>query len=732
MSKLEYKKSASRWMEALPLGNGKIAAMVYGGKKKEKIAFNDATLWSGYPKDATNSDSAKGLAEARRLIFEGQNVQADKFVMQNMKGNYSESYMPLGSISLCFKRFFGIKNYSRSLNLDDAVITVCDSTLKRESFVSFADKVFCYSIVSEEPISFKIRAESKLKSEVRTENDKMFLLGNAPDYVAPNYLITETRPIRYDEGKGMSFCLGLKVETDGKIISKNQRLCITNAKKTKIYAVTETGFNGFDKMPETDRSPVQKLCTERLNESKDYKKIKERHIVDYQTIYKRHNFSLNSENSDVVTLLERAKLGDLDDALVKLFYDYGKYMTIAASRDCQPMNLQGQWNKSIRPPWSSNLTANINFEMNYWGTSACNLAECLEPFYDSVEEIRKNGKRTAEINYAAQGFSCNHNVDIWRKTTPCQGDPEYMYAPLCGVWLANEVYAHKKNMQAKWETKTLEIIKDAALFCLDYLIEKDGVLVTCPSASPEAVFASKDGKAALDYATTYEIGLVKELFTNALTLDLPTDLKERIKISLSKLYPYKQHNNMLTEWQNGKEIIEKGHRHFSALYAFYPGRTIKYYANAEETKWVNSLFENRMENSKHSVGWSAGWAICIAARLHNKERVYQTVKGMLGKSIYTNLFDFHPPAYFQIDGNMGFVAGINEALVYEENGIIDLLPALPSQWKDGTLTGHIINGIALDMEWKNGVVTKAKANKPMFIHDCNLDNDVKLTNITII
>ena len=731
---IKYNKPAKNWREALPLGNGLTGIMIYGSLKKERLCFNDGTLWSGYPKDYNSKVSLDNLENVRKLIFEGKNAEADALCEEKLTGFYSEAFMPLGEISL---KFSGLDktDYSRSLDLSTAVHTVKSKGCTAETFSSYPDKISVYKIKTDKPFSVKIKAKSKLKYEVGTEKNNLFLLGNAPDYAAPNYLRTELHPIRYNEKKGMAFCLQTQVQTNGEICYKSNYIKVKNATELTLYFATATGFNGFDKMPETSRNTVKQKCKVLLNSvSKDYDTLKTNHIDDYSSLYNNQRISFNCNNdTNADKLLKSVKNGNDEKALTELLYNYGKYMIISGSRKGgQALNLQGIWNNSVRPPWSSNYTVNINTEMNYWGASRSGLSECIEPLIQMVYEALQNGRKTAEINYGCRGFACNHNVDLWRKTPPVKGDANYMFAPLCGVWLSNEIYAHYINgFLEDYTDKIKEIVTESARFACDFLVMHYGKYVVCPSPSPENVFSHNGKNCKLDYASAFDMGLVKQAFQNALELTDDNELKAEIKDKTLLLYPFKEGKNGICEWHTDYEAPEPGHRHFSPLYAFYPANVIGFYTDKKQTEWVRNLFKTRTDNSTQYIGWSAAWAICLSARLREKETAQKVIRSMLCHSVFKNLFCVHPPFYFQIDGNLGFVAGINEMLITEENGIVELIPALPDNFgKSGEVRNMVVNGAKISFKWQNGFVTEIHSDKPVKILNKHLQSEL-ITNENI-
>lgn len=666
----------------------------------------------------------------RELIFEGKNHEADVLCEENLSGGYSEAFMPLGEVTI---KFSGIlrSGYSRCLDLSRAVHTVKSDNCTAELFSSYPDKVSVYRIQSDKLFSAVIKAQSKLKYKAEADKNGLFLLGNAPDYAAPNYLRTELHPIRYNAHKGMAFCLQTQACTDGELTYGKNFISVKNATELTLYFVTATGFKGFDKMPETSRDVVKIKCKAALNSvKKNYDELKAHHITDYSSLYNNQKVSFNCE-SDLSPdkLLKSVKNGGDEKALTELLYNYGKYMIISGSRKGgQAFNLQGIWNNSVRPPWSSNYTVNINTQMNYWGASRSGLSDCIEPLIRMVYETLQNGRKTAEVNYGCRGFACNHNVDLWRKTAPVKGTANYMFAPLCGVWLANEIYSHYKNgFLAEYKDKIEEIITAASRFACDFLVQYDNQYVICPSVSPENSFRNNGDICKLDYASAFDIGLVRQSLKNALEITNDEELKAEISEKCPLLYPFKEGENGICEWHKDFETPEKGHRHFSPLYGFYPGNIIGFYKNSEQTEWIQKLFKYRLANSGQHIGWSAAWAICLGARLRDSETVRNIIRGMLSHSVFSNLFCVYPPFYFQIDGNLGFVAGINEMLITEENGTVELLSALPNNFGlSGEAENMVVNGAKISFKWENGLITEIDSSKPITVINKHLSESVSI------
>lgn len=730
MSKMIFFKPAKKWTSALPLGNGKIAAMVFGGVKSERIALNDTTLWSGYPRDYTNPNCAEALNEARELVFSKKYKDADAFIENNLHGEYSESYLPLGDI-LITATHRSQSGYSRELDLRKGVISVNCKGFSAKTFTSHPDKALYYSAAFEKPVNAEIVLKSQLHSAVKTVDSDVYLTGQAPDHVEPHYVGPHPHPVDYDEGKGMAFGYCVRVLTDGKTSPTDGGLSVGNASYITLITVTDTGFLGYDRMPDTDI----KRCFERLTDkiqtvSADFSAALDRHVADFSEITSRQTLKLSEGSGNVKKLLTRAKFGKRDAELANIAYELGKYLIAAGSRDCQPLNLQGQWNETLRAPWSSNLTVNINYEMNYWGASACGLRESLVPFYNALREMAVSGRRTAQTNFGlAKGFCVNHNVDIWRMTTPVRGAPQYMFSPYCGAWITNEAAAHAVGETGTLSGDILRITEESCEFILGYLTERDGQLVSCPSTSPEAWFSYNNRNSDTASNSAFDKGIIDECFGFCLKFSENEDLKERIKAAQEKLFGYAYGERGLCEWGDGFDCAQRGHRHFSPLYALYPGTTVKYFEGGKDLEGFRKLFEDRMRASRSPIGWSAAWASALAAKLHDGRGAAKHLYGLLKRAVYPNLFAYHPPAFFQIDGNLGFVGAVNAMLFYVENGVIEFLPALPEEWKDGEVTGQMINGVAVSIKWKDGKVICAKASDRIKVLNENIAENAVLENV---
>lgn len=733
MNKIIYSRPAKKWTEALPVGNGEMGVMIFGGRMAEKLCFNDGTLWSGAPSHLECKNGPEYLNKARECLFSGDYETAHKIAENELGGFYSEGFLPLADAYIVFSKCSF--DYKRELDLRTAVHTV-HSVIKRESFVSYPKNIFCYRASSDEKFSAKLSFKCQLKSSVHL-GEYFTVSGNAPDFVMPNYVKSEKNPICYKENFGMAFALCVKVKSDGKVQYDNNKILIENARNIEFYFASQTGFSEFNQSAVTDTEKVEKVCSEKLNFNCSYEEILTEHIKDFSALFSKSNISFcNSENIRTDYILKQYRKDKLTPEAYEIFYNFGKYLFISCSREGgRCANLQGIWNKDLRPPWSSNYTVNINTQMNYWGADRLGIDSCVKPYLDLVYAVMQNGKKTAESFYGCRGFACNHNVDIWAKTSPTKGNPQYAYAPLCGIWLANEIYAIYKNGLFQDERERVyEIVREGTKFICDYVVMHNGEYVICPSTSPENHF-KKNGKTyCIDISTAFDIGVASRCLKNFSEINTDDDeLSKKTNDVMCRLSKIKEGKNGICEFYEDYTQVEPGHRHFSPLYAFYPANQIGYYSNNELLSAVEKTFRSRISNWSQYIGWSAAWGICIAAKLHDSETVSTITKRFLTHAVFKNLFCYHPPKYFQIDGNLGFIAAVHGMLLYEEDGITELLPAVPSEISDGKAENLLVNSSLVSFEWQNGLVTKVSSSKEITIRNKNLSENIVLSdNITVI
>jgi alpha-L-fucosidase 2 len=737
--KLWYMRPAEEWVESLPIGNGRLGGMIYGGIKHERISLNEDTLWAGTPREADNDEAFQYLDETRKLIFEGKYREAQTIIENHMLGPWSHSYQAMGDLNLEFKHSSQAIGYRRELDLSTALFqtefTRNGVRFTRESFVSAVDQVMVIRLESDKQgeLDFDASLTSPLNySSHKVDKDYIVLKGQAPSVVDPMHDQTED-PVRYEDGKGMTFQIHVRAVAEvGRVEVHGSRLVVKGADAVTLLLTAATSFNGYNKDPFTEGKDPQSLCEQWLNSASNYsyKELKERHIKDHQKYFNRVEFELEVSGRPDLPTDERimaVRDSGQDDQLAILFFHFGRYLLITSSRPgTQPANLQGIWNNMTRPPWTSNYTTNINTEMNYWPAEPCNLAEFHTPLFDMMEDLVTTGNKMAKVYYNCRGWAAHHGVDLWRTVTP-QGGPSkgpssWAYWPMTGPWLCQhlwEHYAYSGDIEFL-RKKAYPIMKEAARFCLDYLVEDEkGNLVSVPSTSPENTFIAPDGThAAVSMSSTMDIALMWGLFTNCMEsasiLEEDQEFRREIEEARDRLLPLQigQHGQ-LQEWFQDFEEAEPGHRHTAHLYALHPGgqitpRSIPELARAARV----TLDRRRVYEGTDTIGWCFAWNVNMYARLEEPELAYEYLTKLL-KNPFPNLFNAHrhPKLKYYpltIEANFAATAGMVEMLMQSHDGEIFLLPALPELWKKGFIKGiRARGGIEIDMEWEDGLLCEA-------------------------
>lgn len=750
---LRFDKPAKYFEETVVIGNGNLGATIYGRPHIDKISLNDITLWTGEPMGQPYSPDAHKAIPAIREALDRSDYQAVDSLQRLVQGEYTENYQPLGTLRIEYTDHYNhsVTDYERRLDLHKAVATtsytIASHRISTEYFASAPDSVIVIRIATTDPAGLNalISFDSQLPHSTIAQGHDISAEGYTAWRSLPNYEDKADHKFDYDPDRGMRFRTIINADTPkcGSVSAFAGRLKISGASEAVIIATNATSFNGFDKNPATEGRDHNALAQNRIlaATAKSYDTLLNRHLADYTPLYNRVKLNLGTTDPQVaslptdVQLLNYTDLSQQNPDLEELYFNFGRYLLISCSRTPGvPANLQGLWNEKMLPPWSCNYTSNINLQENYWPAEIVNLPEMHRPLIRFINNLSKTGATTAKAYYGVNsGWALGHNTDIWALTNPVglhYGDPTWANWNMGGAWVATHIweqYLFNKNID---DLRTnYPALRGAAEFCLDWLVEKNGELITAPSTSPENRFITPEGYHGHTLAGgTADLAIIRECLLDtraaAKTLGIDAPLCKRIDASLKKIHPYRiGRRGNLQEWYEDWPDEDPEHRHQSHLYGAYPGHHISPEATPELAKAVAKSLEIKGDNT---TGWSTGWRVNLYARLADADNAYHFYRRLLqyvtpddykgpdrrrGGGTYPNLLDAHTP--FQIDGNFGGTAGVAEMLVQSTPTTITLLPALPAQWATGSVCGLKARGnVEVSMDWHEGKVTHLSLLSP--------------------
>ena len=747
---LHYDRPAHYFEEALPIGNGTMGGMVYGGTERERISLNDITLWTGEPcnMNVYSPDAHKTIPAIREALRNGNYREADR-LQRDVQGHFSQNYQPLGDLTIEYlDTLEQVSNYRRWLDIGNATAHTVWHRGKyqyaMECFATHPDSGIVIRLTTDNPngIRAKVSMGSQLPHLTTAMLDGTLVVDGYAGYASlPSYYDAKEK-FAYDPQRGIHFRSKVKVAAS-EVGFSDEVITVNGGKEVTLFIVSATSFNGYDKDPVKEGRPYKQIADARLEKlaSQNYNDLLNRHMNDYKSIYDRVKLSLGTEKEDTrptdVVLREYVNEGIFNPALEALYFQYGRYLLISCSRTPNvPANLQGLWNESILPPWSCNYTSNINVEENYWAAETAAMPEMHLSFLSFLKELQGSGELTAKAYYGVdKGWCLAHNTDIWAMTCPVglhTGDPMWANWNMGGAWVSTHIWEHYTfSLDKDFLREYYPVLKGAAEFCLGWLIstkdmgiEREEYLITAPATSPENSFITPEGyHGRTCFGGFADIAMIRECLTDArnaaTVLGLDKAFIAEADQALARLLPYRiGKKGNLQEWFYDWEDEDPHHRHQSHLFGVYPGHQI------EDPKFLHAASKTLELKGDQTTGWSTGWRVNLYARLHDAKNAYHIYRKLLsyvspdgyrgpdarrGGGTYPNLLDAHSP--FQIDGNFGGCAGVVEMLMQSEYQLpntifIELLPALPEQWKDGSVSGiRARGGISVEMTWRDSRVT---------------------------